>query len=216
MSGPPMSGPPMSGPPMSAPPGYGPPGPGQPTPGQLGPGAYHPGQPGPGPAVPGHPAPPGYPATGPATPPRKRRGLVIASIALAATLLLCVAGGVSAFLVVRGVERGEGAADPVVAVDEFLTAVYSERDAGRAASLVCSAARDDDEIAAKIQEVAESAGRYDTARFRWATPKVDEQTEERALVSTRLTMTTGDERSVDQQLTFVVVRETGWWVCDVI
>ncbi|AVT36256.1 hypothetical protein [Plantactinospora sp. BB1] len=153
---------------------------------------------------------------GPAVPAKKRRGLVIASIALAVTLLLCVLGGVTAFLVLRGAERGEGAADPVVAVDEFLTAVYSERDADRASGLVCSAARDSDKIAAKIEEVAEAAGRYDTARFRWATPKVDEQTEARALVSTELTMTTGDERSVDQQLTFVVVREAGWWVCDVI
>ncbi|MDG4791270.1 hypothetical protein O7626_36170 [Micromonospora sp. WMMD1102] len=124
-------------------------------------------------------------------------------------------GAVSAVLVIRGAEQGEGAGDPVVAVDEFLTAVYGERDADRASSLVCSAARDADAIAAKIQEVANFAGRYDTARFRWTTPRVDEQTADRAVVSTRLTMTTGDERSVEQQLTFVVVRETGWWVCDV-
>ncbi|GAB3967475.1 hypothetical protein GCM10027615_17000 [Plantactinospora veratri] len=108
---------------------------------------------------------------GPAAPTRKRRGLVIASIALAVTLLLCLLGGVTAFLVLRGAERGEGATDPVVAVDEFLTAVYSERDADRASSLVCSAARDGEKIAAKIEEVAEAAGRYDTARFRWATPR---------------------------------------------
>ncbi|GIG85176.1 hypothetical protein Pen02_01120 [Plantactinospora endophytica] len=171
------------------------------------------------PVPPGYPVPPGaagYPATGAVAPSKKRRGLVIASVALVGVLLLCVVGGVSAFLVLRGAERGAGATDPVVAVDEFLTAVYTERDADRATGLVCPAARDGEQIAAKIQEVADSAGRYDTARFRWTTPKVDEQDKERALVSTRLTMTTADERSVDQQLAFVVVADSGWWVCDVI
>lgn len=186
-----------SGAPGSAPPQYDPPESGQAIPGQFDSGPLH-------------------PPIGLVAPPRKRRGLLIAPIALVATLLLCVIGGVSAFLVLRGAELGEGATDPVTAVDRLLTAVYTERDADRAASLVCPAARDDGKIATKIQEIADSVAAYDNPRFRWITPEVDEQTGERALVSTTLTMATGDERMVDQRLAFIVVEETGWWVCDVV
>ncbi|MFY1674692.1 hypothetical protein ACN27G_32935 [Plantactinospora sp. WMMB334] len=142
--------------------------------------------------------------------------MLVASIVLGVTLLLCLVGGISGFLVLRSAERGQGATDPASAVQDFLTAVYTERDADRATRLVCSAARDDEQISAKVREVAEAAERYGTVRYRWARPTLDEQTPERVLVSTTLTMTTEDERMVDQQLTFVVVEETGWWVCDVI
>ncbi|MDO3703644.1 hypothetical protein Q3W71_18430 [Micromonospora sp. C28SCA-DRY-2] len=182
----------------------------------------------PSPAVP--PVPPGAPTADPATSPlppagyppyqgpvapKKKRGLLIAGIALAAVLLLCVVGGAAAFFTLRDTETGTGAKEPAVAVDEFLTAVYKDRDAAKAATLVCSAARDDDRIAAKVAEVEKYVGTHQNPRFRWTKPTVDNQTGDRATVSTKVTMTTADEKVADQELRFTVVRKTGWWVCEV-
>ncbi|RQX10531.1 hypothetical protein, partial [Micromonospora inaquosa] len=161
------------------------------------------------------PPPPAYPAYQGTTEPKKKRGLLIAAIALVVIMVLCVGGGVVAFLTLRNAETGEGAKEPAVAVDEFLTAIYKDRDATKAASHVCAASRDDDKIAAKVAEVEKYASTYQNPRFRWTTPKVDNQTGERATVSTRLTMTTADEKVADQELRFTVVQKTGWWVCEV-
>ncbi|HEX5540174.1 MAG TPA: hypothetical protein VFX60_01205 [Micromonospora sp.] len=211
----------------SQPPAYGLPGqpaPGAPIPGQQfpgtdsGPAGYpSPGQAGPPPA--GHPGyppygPPGYPPYG-APAPKKRRGLLVVSLVLAAALLLCGGGGVGAFLLLRNTENGEGAAEPVVAVEEFLEAVYQDRDVEKAASLVCSAARDRKAISKKIAEVEEYATQYDKPRFRWDKPKIDDQNKERTIVSVELTMVTGDEKTAEQKLVFTVVQRTGWWVCEV-
>ncbi|MGR6322602.1 hypothetical protein Q2K19_12575 [Micromonospora soli] len=191
-----------------------------PTPGTFpppAPGAYPP--PGPGAYPP--PTPGAFPPPGPGYPPypdpapKKRRGLLIASIVLAAVVLLCGGGGTAAFLTLRNAENGQGAKEPAVAVDNFLTAVYKDRDARKAATFVCSASRDDEKIAAKVAEVRNYATKYQSPRFRWTTPKVDNQTGERATVSTRVTMTTSDEKVANQDLRFTVVRKTGWWVCEV-
>lgn len=161
------------------------------------------------------PAPPAYPPYQGTAGPKKKRGLLIAAIALVVIMVLCVGGGAVAFLTLRNAETGEGAKEPAVAVDEFLTAVYKDRDAAKAADRVCAASRDDDKIAAKVAEVEKYASTYQNPRFRWTTPKVDNQTGERATVSTRLTMTTADEKVADQELRFTVVQKTGWWVCEV-
>lgn len=141
--------------------------------------------------------------------------MLIASIALAVILLLCAAGGVVAFLTLRNAESGEGAKEPAVAVDEFLTAVYQERDADKAAALVCSSSRDEKQIAAKVAEVEKYVSAHQNPRFRWSSPKVDNQTGDRATVTTKVTMTTADEKVADQDLRFTVVKKTGWWVCEV-
>ncbi|MFG1870000.1 Rv0361 family membrane protein [Micromonospora arborensis] len=161
------------------------------------------------------PPPPGYPPYQGAAEPKKKRGLLIAAIALVVIMVLCVGGGVVAFLTLRNAETGEGAKEPAVAVDEFLTAVYKDRDATKAASRVCAASRDNGKITAKVAEVQKYASAYQNPRFRWTTPKVDNQTGERATVSTRVTMTTSDEKVADQDLRFTVVQKTGWWVCEV-
>ncbi|MET8232900.1 hypothetical protein ABZS77_19725 [Micromonospora sp. NPDC005298] len=162
------------------------------------------------------PPPPGYPPyQGAVVPPKKKRGLLIAAIALVVIMVLCVGGGVVAFLTLRNAETGEGAKEPAVAVDEFLTAIYKDRDAGKAASHVCAASRDDKKIASKVAEVRKYASEYQNPRFRWTTPKVDNKTGDRATVSTRVTMTTADEKVADQDLRFTVVQKTGWWVCEV-
>ncbi len=161
------------------------------------------------------PAPPGYPPYQGAVEPKKKRGLLIAAIALIVIMVLCVGGGVVAFLTLRNAENGEGAKEPAVAVDEFLTAVYKDRNATKAASRVCAASRDDKKIAAKVAEVQKYAAEYQNPRFRWTSPKVDNQTGDRATVTTRVTMTTADEKVADQDLRFTVVQKTGWWVCEV-
>ncbi|MCW3813171.1 hypothetical protein ONA91_01685 [Micromonospora sp. DR5-3] len=148
-------------------------------------------------------------------PPKKRRGLLITSIVLAAAILLCGGGGTAAFLTLRNADEGQGAKEPAVAVDGFLTAVYQDRDARKAATFVCSTARDDKKIAAKVAEVEKYAAQYQNPRFRWTTPKVDNRTGDRATVTTKVTMTTSDEKVADQDLRFTVVQKTGWWVCEV-
>ncbi|MBB5110307.1 hypothetical protein ACLQ2Y_27825 [Micromonospora echinospora] len=159
--------------------------------------------------------PPGHPPGPPGGQPRKRSALLIASLVLAAAVLLCGGGGTAAFLVLRDTEDGQGAKEPQVAVDGFLKAVYQERDAEKAATFVCSAARDDEKIIAKVAEVQKYAGQYQNPRFRWSNPTVDNQTGDRATVSARVTMTTADEKVAEQSLRFTVVRKTGWWVCEV-
>lgn len=197
------------GPPREEPPAGAVPAPGMfppPTPGAFPrptPGAFPP------PPAAGYP-----PYQGPGAP-KKRRGLLIASIVLAAAVLLCGGGGTAAFLTLRDTEDGQGAKEPAVAVDGFLTAVYKDRDARKAATFVCSASRDDKKIATKVAEVQKYTTEYQNPRFRWTTPKVDNQTGDRATVTTRVTMTTSDEKVADQDLRFTVVRKTGWWVCEV-
>ncbi|RGC70884.1 hypothetical protein C5N14_00085 [Micromonospora sp. MW-13] len=199
--------------------------PGAPAPGPFGPPA------GPGPfggpaqpAAPGGPVnpvagafppPPGYPPYPAPVAPKKRRGVLIASIVAALALLLCGGGGAAAFLTLRNVESGEGAKEPAEAVAAFLTAVYQEQDAKKAAGHVCAASRDDKKIAAKVTEVRGYAEQYKSPRFSWPSPKVDNQTGDRATVSAKVTMTTSDEKVADQDLRFTVVRKTGWWVCEI-
>jgi hypothetical protein len=158
--------------------------------------------------------PPDSPPLAAAPPARKRRGALVGAAA-ALVLLLCVGGGVSAWLLLRNLESGEGAPEPVAAVNTFLEAVYADKDTAKAAGIVCSEARDQGEIAAKVAEVKSYDAKYDSPRFEWDDPKVDEQGEERAVVSVKLRMTTADEKTAEQQLRFTVVRKTGWWVCEV-
>ena len=175
------------------------------------PGDTTPDESGPGAIPPPPPAYPAYQAPGA----RRRRGLLIASLVLAGALLLCGGGGTAAFLALRNTEDGEGAKEPAVAVDNFLTAVYRDQDAKKAADHVCSAARDQEKLDAKVAEVRRYAAGYANPRFRWASPKVDNQTGDRATVTTKVTMTTADEKVAEQALRFTVVRKTGWWVCEV-
>jgi len=149
----------------------------------------------------------------PAPPARRRRRLLV--IALAVVLVLLAGGGVSAWLLLRGLESGNGAPEPAAAVTTFLRAVYTEKDSGEAAGVVCPEARDTGGIARKVAEVRAYDATYDSPQFAWDPPKVEEQAGERAVVSVRLTVTTADEKTAEQRLQFTVVRKTGWWVCEV-
>lgn len=191
--------------PLAAPPGH---------PDHSQPGQPHaqPGQPyGFGGGQPGFVGQPGFGApTG-----KKRRGVLIAALSLVIMLLLCGGGGFSAYLLLRNAESKGGAPDPTTAVDDFLTAVYEDKDVDKAASLVCSEARDRDAIAKKIAEVEEYHKTYGNPRFRWTTPTIDDENDERAIVSVELTVVTKDERTATQKLQLTVVQKTSWWVCEV-
>ena len=125
--------------------------------------------------------------------------MLVASLALVAAVVLCGGGGTLAFLTLRNTEGGEGAEEPTVAVDGFLTAVYQDRDAGRAADFVCAESRDQQKISRQGGRGAEVHRRSTpNPRFRWSSPTVDNQNGDRATVSTKLTMTTADEKIAEQ------------------
>lgn len=151
---------------------------------------------------------------GPDPRPARHRGVLIASIVLATALLLCGGGGFTAFLLLRD-EGGEGAPEPVAAADGFLRAVYLDQDPDKAAGMVCPAARNRAKIVKKVAEIQDYRETYKNPRFRWTPPVVTDQGAEQAVVTTKLTMITGDERFSEQQLTLTVVRQSGWWVCEV-
>ncbi|HLV59304.1 MAG TPA: hypothetical protein VKY81_10645 [Natronosporangium sp.] len=149
-------------------------------------------------------------------PPRRSQGLVLAAIAVV-TVLLLGGGSFGAWLLLRDSDRG-GALTPGDAVEAFLRAVYLDRDAAAASSLVCSEARDEKSLAAKIDTIRAYADTYLSPRFTWSGPAVVDRGEGSVVVRVRITMITGDERIADQTLHITVVDkggEGGWWVCDV-
>ncbi|MEJ3742211.1 hypothetical protein WEI85_02770 [Actinomycetes bacterium KLBMP 9797] len=200
------------------PPAYGQPVSGQPYPSQPVSGQPYPPHPVSGQPYPPYPPQPGYPAYpgGPvAGPPKKRKGLIIVAIVAAAAVLLCGGGITAALLLLRNTEPNPGQAEPVAAVQEFLTAVYTEQNAERAASLVCAEARDKAVITKKVDEVKGYATQYQNPRYKWAEPAVERQDEESATVSVKVTMTTADEKIAEQPLRFTVVQKSGWFVCEI-
>jgi len=167
----------------------------------------------PGPPAPPWTAVPPHPAPAPTQ--RRGRGPLVAAIVLAIVLLCGGGGGLAAFLLLRDTETGEGAAEPVAAVEGFLDAVYVDQNAAAATAFLCGAARDQSAVQDKIDEVQQYARTYPSPRYRWDPPKVEQQDADKAVVSTRLTVLTADDRSAEEQLRFTLVHKTGWWVCDV-
>ncbi|RSM42617.1 hypothetical protein DMB66_54565 [Actinoplanes sp. ATCC 53533] len=147
-------------------------------------------------------------------PPRHKRPFWVVT-ALILTLLIFGGGTVSAYLLLRDAESGKGAPDPATAVNRFMTAVYTVQDAATAGDTVCREARDAQKLTSRIDQIKGYANEYDAPSFRWNDPAVSNQTGERATVGVQLTMITDDEKTAYQQLTFTVVRKTGWLVCDV-
>ena len=179
-----------------------------------------------GPPVSGPPRPPYGPPPGgtqqppygsppPAGPPRRRALPLLIIAAVAGLLVLCGGGGLGAWLLLRDTDR-DGAASPTAAVTAFLEAVYHDHDPERAAGLVCSEARDQDALAAKINEIAAYEGTQVDPTFRWSEPAVIEQTDEVTVVAVTITMITGDERIADQLMHVSVLDKQphGWWVCN--
>jgi flagellar basal body-associated protein FliL len=145
----------------------------------------------------------------------KRRGGLWVSLALTLILLLCGGGAVSAFFLVSKADTGKGAADPATAVNRFMTAVYTQQDADVAGELICRQARDKNKLAARVNAIKNYANQYAGPTFRWTEPQVNRQTDERAVVTVQLTLSTDDEKQAQQTLTFTTIHKTGWLVCDV-
>jgi hypothetical protein len=166
----------------------------------------------------GHPSmPPGPPwqVQPAAAPTRSRRGGLWVSLALTVILLFCGGGAVSAYFLISNADTGKGAPDPATAVNRFLTAVYTQQDPDVAEQLVCRQARDKQKLADRVNQIKNYANAYDGPTFRWSDPAVSDQTQERAMVSTQLTLSTDDEKQAQQALTFTTIHKTGWLVCDV-
>jgi hypothetical protein len=160
------------------------------------------------------PAPPWQVELKPEPPARRRAGLWV-SMALTLILLLCGGGAVSAYFLITNADTGKGAPDPATAVNRFLTAVYTQQDARAADDLVCRDARDADKLAARVSEIKDLSNQYQGPTFKWNEPAVNGQTDDRATVTVQLTLSTDDEKTAEQTLTFTTIHKTGWLVCDV-
>lgn len=145
---------------------------------------------------------------------RRRRSPLWLSLALAATLLLCGGGAVSAYFLLRDADN-PGSPDPATAVNRFLTAVYSQQNADSAEQYVCRESRDKTKLAARVDQIKTYANGYADPVFRWGDPAISDQTSARATVTVQLTMSTSDEKTAKQNLRFIVIHKTGWLVCDV-
>lgn len=204
-------------PPFPPPAGYQPPFPPQPgypaQPGQPG----FPVQP-PFPPTSGVPFPPGAPGNpyllGPPAPAPKPRGLLIAVIVVAALLVLS-GGGTTAWYLASHGPGGTGQPTPADAVQGFLTAVYQDEDATKAAEFVCRPARDQAKLAKKINEIRQQDASYNAPRYDWTSPKTESAQSDTAILSATVTLTTDDEQSAAQKLRFVTTKNNGWWVCEV-
>jgi hypothetical protein len=162
----------------------------------------------------GPPTPPWQVPPAPPEDDRRRKTGLWVSVALTTTLLLCGGGAFSAYLLLKEADSG-GAPDPATAVNEFLTAVYMRQDAAAAGDLVCRESRDKDKLAARVNQIKGYANLYEGPSFNWGEPAVSGQSEERATVSVQLTMSTDDEKTAQQKLTFTTVHKTGWLVCEI-
>jgi hypothetical protein len=136
-------------------------------------------------------------------------------IALAGALVLCAGGGVATWLLTRDTDT-DGAETPTLAVQSFLQAVYQDMDPAGAAALVCSESRDQGALETKIDEIRAYRETAVDPSFAWTDPTVVEELEELALVEVTVTITTGDEKTADQNLRVSVLDKdaNGWWVCD--
>jgi hypothetical protein len=155
------------------------------------------------------PNPPAH-RSGPAT----RRSSLFVSAALVATLALCGGGAVSAYMLFQDADN-PGSPDPATAVNRFLTAVYTQQDAGAARDLVCRKARDATKLGDRVQQIRDYADGYEGVTFRWDDPAVTTNTNGEAEVGVRVVMSTEDEKTAAQDLEFTVVRKSGWLVCEV-
>jgi hypothetical protein len=163
--------------------------------------------------VPGYPGDPGaYP--GAPAPPQRRRGLMIGLI-IAIVAVVLVGGATTAILLARG-GGGEGQPSPTAAATNFLTAVYKDKDATKAAKYVCSSARDEEQLTRKVNEVKSYAQKFNREpQFAWDEPKVENSGKDRATLAVTVRFTTSDDRAAEEKLSILAVKDGGWYVCEV-
>lgn len=151
----------------------------------------------------------------PAMPPRRRRRtFMIISFVILGLLVLCGGVATTAILVTNR-EAGTGQDSPTSAVQGFLTAIYLDRDATKAADFVCADARKSGGLSDKVDEIRADDVRYKTSSYRWDAPIVVARTASRATVNVTVRVTTTDERAASENLVLTTVRDHGWWVCEV-
>ncbi|GAA4246787.1 Rv0361 family membrane protein [Dactylosporangium darangshiense] len=232
---PPTSAPPTSGQPYAAP--YGPPTGqvpptgafGQPT-GQFPPptGQFPTGpmptgqfpQPAMAPPFSGPPAPvsgmpvSGYPVYPQQAPPKKKRGLMITLIVLGVVVVLCGGGGAAAYYVVQN-NQGTGATSAVDAVNNFLTAVYKDKNSDEALKYVCASSRNKDKLAARVDEIRRYDASLSSPTYTWPTPTVEKQEKDQATLNVAIKVSTSDEKVAETKYKYIATNSKGWWVCEI-
>jgi hypothetical protein len=132
-----------------------------------------------------------------------------------AVVLVCGGAGTGIYLATQNNSGGKGQASAVEAVQGFLTAVYQDMDATKAATFVCKTSRDKAKLTKKINEIQQQNATYDTPKYAWTPPATDETKTNEAVLSSTLTLTTANEQTAIQKLRFVATKNNGWWVCEV-
>jgi hypothetical protein len=130
-------------------------------------------------------------------------------------VVVLVGGATTAILLLRG-PGGDGQPNPTAAATNFLTAVYKDKDATKAAKYVCPSARDQEQITRKVNEVKSYAQKFNRdPQFGWDEPKVESSGKERATLGVTVRFTTSDDRAAEQKLNILAVKDGGWFVCEV-
>jgi hypothetical protein len=137
-------------------------------------------------------------------------GLIIAIVAV-----VLVGGSTTAFLLLRG-GGGEGQPNPTAAATNFLTAVYKDKDATKAAKYVCSSARNQDQIDRKVSEIKAYVTKFNRdPQYAWDEPKVENSGKDRATLAVTVRFTTSDDRAAEEKLSIIAVNDSGWYVCEI-
>ena len=140
---------------------------------------------------------------------RLRRRLIILLVAL----VVLAAGGGAGYLLTRDTSRGQATAAD--AVDGFLTAAYSHHDAVGAARYVCATSRDTGKLTTKINEITRQDSGYGAVQYSWSTPAAERAGADEAVLTTTVTLRTGNEQKATQRLRITATRHNGWWVCEI-
>lgn len=147
------------------------------------------------------------------TAPHRPRVGPLAGLVLGLLVLLCLAGGTGAYLLVQHAQP-VGSAQPQGAVNGFLAAVFTDHDADKAGEFVCSRARDPSQLQRLVDKVNEVEAGYRSPHTTWQIGPVRTGDHE-ATAPVRLTLTSADDQVAEHEITLRLVDQRGWWVCDV-
>jgi hypothetical protein len=134
---------------------------------------------------------------------------------IAAVLVIVVLGGAgtATYLLTRNHDKGQ--ASPDAAVTGFLTAVYIDRNVTEAARYVCPTARDKGKLTSKINQIRDQNARYQSPVYSWSSLKTEQTRTNQAVLTTTVSLWTGEEQKATQALRVTATRANGWWVCEV-
>ncbi|OLB79096.1 MAG: hypothetical protein AUI14_11425 [Actinobacteria bacterium 13_2_20CM_2_71_6] len=131
-------------------------------------------------------------------------------------LVVLGGGGLTVFYVMTRNPDGVGKSSPSAAAESFLAAVYQTQDSTKVSPLVCAAARDSKKLKAKIEEIKQQDKQYEGPTYAWTSPKTEQSSKDRAVLSTTVTLTTANEQTATQKLQLITTHSSGgWFVCDV-